>query len=543
MMSKKLLTIWLVFVLLLSDVSFLPRAGNREVRAGAPVLNGLLGFLRIGGAIARRNRIYQQAGSTAGEINTYYDGLILQAQSTRREMIARVQAGDISPRLIGPYIRLEAALEAERQVAIQMIEAEKNQARIDFKKTVVKEITNMLVSSSGAQRLIRRLGDAVWETRQVLISAQKALEEGKPTDMLEDLLASKVGDLEVAQELARGVGSVVGQQLDKLTGGAIGRLEGGIENLQEGLGEGLQALDEIDRQIERLEEQDRQPASLVEDGTMISEIFPVDRANPVVDVIASAYAGATMLSGRNDPNTTRGTMRDRIRGALLDARVARIRELGSGKAVGKTYCNAVGRGEYEAAALQLGQTPLQLANPETARYIVCYDIPTQLPLFVKAYGSELVEVEPPAQTQEVVEQPTATEVVENPVLVYEGVVSPAQGQKLEVLGSQVIIEISGETVTATIEMTFVADVKWQQNRSLCNATMNRVYSGQGKLGADIEIKLDLQSHQDSLEGSDCKDAFVPVIASQTLLGKFHEDGRFTGNIRNVWVIKALRAVE
>ena len=73
--------------------------------------------------------------------------------------------------------------------------------------------------------------------------------------------------------------------------------------------------------------------------------------------------------------------------------------------------------------------------------------------------------------------------------------------------------------------------------------MNRVYSGQGQLGADIEIKLDLQSHQDSLEGSDCKDVFVPVIASQTLTGKFHEDGSFTGNIRNVWVISALRVEE
>ncbi len=542
-MSKKLLTIWLVLVLLLSDMSFLPSAGNGEVQAGVPVLNGLLGFLRIGGALGRRNRVYREAGSTAEEINTYYDRQIRQAQSTRHEMIARVQTGDLPAHFINSYIRVEAALEAERDAAILMTEAEKNQARIDFNKTVVNEIKNVLLSSSGAQRLIRRLGDAVWETRQVLISAQGALEEGKPTDMMGDFLASKVGDLEVAQELARGLGSVVGQHLDKMTGGAIGRLEGGIENLQEGLGEGLQALDEIDAEIERLEDQGRQPASLVEDGSMIGEIFPVDRQNSVKDVVASAFAGAAMLSGHNDPNTTRATMHDRIRGALLDARVARIRELVSGKAVGKTYCNAVERQEYEAAALHLGQTPLEPVNPETARYIVCYDIPTQLPKYARAYGSAQAEVKPPPEPQEVVEQPTVTEVVENPVLVYKGVVSPAQGLKLEVLGSRVILEVSGETVTATIEMTFVADVKWQQNRSLCTATMNRVYSGQGKLGADIEIKLDLQSHQDSLEGSDCKDVFVPVIASQTLLGTFHEDGRFTGNIRNVWVINALREVE
>ena len=122
-------------------------------------------------------------------------------------------------------------------------------------------------------------------------------------------------------------------------------------------------------------------------------------------------------------------------------------------------------------------------------------------------------------------------------------VSKGQGQKLEVLDSQVIIEVSGEIVTVKIEMTFSAAVKWTQNQDLSIATMNRVYSGQGQLGTDIEIKLDLQSHQDSLEGSDCQDAFVPVIATQTLTGTFHEDGRFTGTIGKVWVIYALQIEE
>ena len=71
-------------------------------------------------------------------------------------MIARVQSGELSARFINSYIRVEAALEAEREAAIQMIEAEKNQARINFNKTLVNEIKNVLLSSSGAQRLISR---------------------------------------------------------------------------------------------------------------------------------------------------------------------------------------------------------------------------------------------------------------------------------------------------------------------------------------------------------------------------------------------------
>jgi len=538
-MGRKLLSIWLVLVFFLSGLSFHPRSGIQEVQAGVHIVNALLGFLRIGGAFEQRNRVYQEGGRTVGEINTYYNRQITQAQLTRQKMVARVQKGELHVSFINAYVRVEAALEAERKVAIQMVEAEKNQARIDFKKTVINEIKNVLVSSSGAQRLIRRLGDAVWETRQVLISAQESLEEGKPTDMLGDLLASKVGDLEVAQELARGLGSEVGHQLDKLTGGAIGRLESDIVNLQESLGEGLQTLDEIDAEIDRLGEPGWQPISLVEDSSMIVEFFPVDRQNSVKDVVASAFAGAAMISGRNNPNITRATMHDRIRAALLDARVARIRELVSGKAVGLIYCNAVDREEYEVAVLEMGQILLPPANPGTARFIVCYDIPTQKPVYVKAYGTAQEPADLPVETQGVEEQPTATEVEMSPVLVYKGVVSPAQGN-LKILSSQVSLKTTDETVSAVIEMTFTADVKWQQNGSLCTATMTRVYSGQGKLGADIEIKLNLDSHQDSLTGKDCADVVVPVIASQTLTGKFHEDGRFTGNIRNVWVISALR---
>lgn len=160
-----------------------------------------------------------------------------------------------------------------------------------------------------------------------------------------------------------------------------------------------------------------------------------------------------------------------------------------------------------------------------------------------AYVDDLENCPLPAAPPEPVVEPSATEEEKPLVLIYEGVVSKAEGQKLDVLDSQVLIEVSGEMVTVEIEITFSAAVKWQQNQDLCTATMNRVYSGQGLQGTDIEIKLDLQSHQDSLEGSDCKDAFVPVIATQNLTGTFHEDGRFTGNIRNVWLIYALHVEE
>ena len=44
---------------------------------------------------------------------------------------------------------------------------------------------------------------------------------------------------------------------------------------------------------------------------------------------------------------------------------------------------AVGRGEYEAAAQQLGQAVQQAKDPEQAAYLVCCDNQTGLPVFTR----------------------------------------------------------------------------------------------------------------------------------------------------------------
>ncbi len=172
-------------------------------------------------------------------------------------------------------------------------------------------------------------------------------------------------------------------------------------------------------------------------------------------------------------------------------------------------------------------------GPQTIRQVYVY---TDEKL---GYLDDLENCPRPSAEPEIVVEPTVVENDEMPVLIYEGVVSKAAGQGLELLGSQVVIEVFGEQVTAMIEITFKAAVKWQQDGALCTATMNRVYSGQGLLDVPIEIVLDLESSQDSTEGSDCGGVNVPLVPTQTLTGTFNEDGSFTGNIRNVWLVYAL----
>jgi hypothetical protein len=400
-MRRKLLartlTVILVLAILISDIQAAPLgSGVGRVQAAPPIWNAIVGLFRVGTAMKKRNAVYTEAGVTANDINTYYDGLIEHARTARQEIFSRAAAGERLT-LARSYIRTEAALDAERKAAIRMIEAEKNQARKDFERTLSKFIANILISSPGGQNIINKIRGAIREARQAAVAVQAALEGGKPIEALGNALASKAGDLVVAQELARGLGSAAGSKIDRALGGVGSRIEGMIGNLQASVGEGIDLLDNLDAEVAVHDNRERQPVSLVEDHSMIKEVFTVDRANPVVDVVASAFAGGAALSGSLEPGTTRGAMRDRIRGALLDGKITRIQSIASRNSVGTTYCVAVGRGEYEAATGQLGQAVQEAEVPEEAAYLVCYDNQNGLPVFTR-----LIEEKEKASTEETI---------------------------------------------------------------------------------------------------------------------------------------------
>ena len=106
--------------------------------------------------------------------------------------------------------------------------------------------------------------------------------------------------------------------------------------------------------------------------------------------------------------------------------------------------------------------------------------------------------------------------------------------------SYVELVVAGSTVTATMEFTLVAVLKWTSDEYLCTATMHRVYRGEGPRGDNVSLKLELMDSSDFLEGPDQEGVNVPVVQSQVLEGTFSSDGTFTGNIRNVWAIGAAR---
>lgn len=386
----KAIALLLICALLLSDAAVaLPAGGVTNAQASGPGPNIIFGLVRTLRALQRRNRVYEEAGETAEEINAYYDRLLNKTRSIRSGLISDTLNKDIPrdqkkhPEAISAYVRIEAALEAERTAAIAMVEQEKNQARREFEKALGREITRILIASPGGQKIINDVRETIGKAREAAGAVQVAVEGGKPIEALGNALAREVGDIPIVQEAARQLGSMAGHELDKALGGGLSKIEGAINKIQGGMQEAIGVLDDLDASVAKYDEGERTPVSLVEENSLLGEVIPVERANAAVDVAAAAFAGAADLKGALKPGTSREDMRERIRGALLDGRLDVIQKLQSGEARGQTYCTAVGKGPYENAALQLGKKPEQAQDPELAVYLVCFDIQSQQPVYAK----------------------------------------------------------------------------------------------------------------------------------------------------------------
>lgn len=392
-MSKKtcfrITGIILIVLLLFGDVALtLPSGGVTTVDAGGPGPNVIVGLFRAFGALSRRNRIYREARATSQEINDYYDQLIVETSSQRQKLIQQAIEGEKPPEFARSYVRLEAALEAERAAAIEMVEQEKNQARINFEQTLMREFTSILIASPGGQKIVRDVRDTIARTREAAVAVLNALEGGKPTEALAGALVKEFERIPVVQEVSKDLGSMAGHQLDQALGGFLTKLDEPVNNMQDGLGEAITKLDEIDGEVAQYDGAERKPVSLLEDDSLVGEIIPVVQDNATVDVVASAFAGAAEIKGLVDEGMSRKTMKDRIRGALLADRMAGLATLKQGQTVGKSFCTAVGQGTYQTAAAQLEQQPQGAETSGPAAYLVCYDLQSGQPVYAGETGAD-----------------------------------------------------------------------------------------------------------------------------------------------------------
>lgn len=403
--TSKMITAILVLTLLLSNAAvILPLGGVAPVEAAPGAPNLIIGLFRFMAALEQRNRVYGEARVTAAELNAYYDQLTERNNQMRAEMVRKAIAGEIHPRFARSYIRLGAALRSERNAAMAMIEAEKQQARQEFLRRLGREIRGILIGSPSGQKVLTEIRETIGGIREAAVAVQVAAEAGKPTQMLGEALGRKVGGMSVVKDAARELGSMAGHQIDRGLGGLISRVEGVIDNINTEVDGVIDWLDDMDDAIARQQEQSREPVSMVGNRTIAAARIPVDREAAAVDIAANAYARAAEQGGHLEPGMTRDKMIDRIRAGLLDARLSGIEIVVSGTLSGQVFCTGVGRGEYEVAAKALGQVPQVSQTPEQAHYVVCYDLESGLPQSARLFGA-LTDEEREAIGQDQSEKP------------------------------------------------------------------------------------------------------------------------------------------
>ena len=110
--------------------------------AGPPTQ--VLGLTNLIGALFRRQRVYNNAAEVQNEIRAYYDELVASAKEA-------VSEGDLSitDEQLKAYIRIRAALEVEKNAALQLLEDDKRGARRAFQNTLNQEIPSLLLAIPG----------------------------------------------------------------------------------------------------------------------------------------------------------------------------------------------------------------------------------------------------------------------------------------------------------------------------------------------------------------------------------------------------------
>ena len=250
-LPKVILTV-VVAVMLMGD----PGIGAPPASAQVDPVNAELGLFRVINAINRRNRTYQSARDTKRDFNAYYSSL----QDTARAQLASGELHSLRSGASGPetvrvaaYVRLTQALAAEQTAITRAIDAETNQARRDFNRTLVRQLQEVIIRVPGAQQILSNVRTVISNVRTTVIALQAAANANQPLDVLTQRLAEQVSSSAIVQQQVRDLGSMLGPDLDRALGGALTQVNASIQDVNREANQAVALLDGMDAQVAELD--------------------------------------------------------------------------------------------------------------------------------------------------------------------------------------------------------------------------------------------------------------------------------------------------
>lgn len=369
---------WLIVVFALTTVAALAGPTNPSpTEVTAPVAQAatpptqVLGLTNLIGALFRRQRVYNNAAEVQNEIRAYYDELVTSAK-------AAVSDGSLSitDEQLKAFIRIRAALEVEKNAALQLLEDDKRGARQTFQNALNREIPSLMLAIPGIRDAAQVVEGNLSELRDALAATRQAVAEGKPSALLG--LAAHRAKLDQYAAIVGSVGGEAGMKLAEAYGalaGQIEQLESSADRPADEIAAGLtEAQKQLDAALSGLEGQLRdnvRPVS-IDMGAFQVRI-------PGQYVFYAAVADALSAQGSERHGLTREAMRDRVREFLVDTKASEFDRL---------------KDCYKASAAQLraSLSGLEAESGAAAALLLTSDLRTCDPDVVKAVLAAAAEL-------------------------------------------------------------------------------------------------------------------------------------------------------
>jgi hypothetical protein len=308
--------------LLLVITLLLPISLTADVQDARAGFGDFLPFVKIISGWMKRNSVYREANSFIKDQAEYYDAL----RETARQQLANREIYDIPLRdsQVAAYTKLVAMIEQERDSMYDFAESEKKAARDKFIDTVQEEITDRMLGSTPATRVLGAMSNGISSSQGFLDSALDKL-AGNDGGFLEDVAKiRRIADrMTIAGEV---IGGNVGQTIRRAGSKVIELIDKPTREIEEGLIQVQGELGALGDLVRGLQDKGYRPtASETTKEVIITLITGEDSqsavVNQLVDMLVAKHGGG-------------GSIRERARAiqegnlaARCAARVEQIRQI------------------------------------------------------------------------------------------------------------------------------------------------------------------------------------------------------------------------
>jgi hypothetical protein len=298
--------IWNLLMALIVALPAIMAAGVRDVQAGGAGPIPLIGVFAGWGS---RNKVYRTAEGFIDEKARYYDAL---RDTARQQLLDRETTYGLRDNQVGAYVKLVALIEGEREAMIAFAESEKKAARDEFIDIIQDEITNRMLASTPATKLLGAMGKGINSSQDFLNTALDKLAGGSGGTLEEIQKVKKIAQrMTIAGQLIGGnFGQTIrsaGANVADIIGKPTAEIEAGLIQVQEELGE-------LGDLISEAQQQGYTPTASQTTREVVIALVTGDSDNPAIAAIAD------MLTAKHGGG---GDFRDRAKAILLGNTSAR----------------------------------------------------------------------------------------------------------------------------------------------------------------------------------------------------------------------------